>query len=106
MAIHICLIGALLFNIYLNVTTICHTYILYDIILIPDDCSEVYFDINLSLSFITAIYAGQLVILLSYSLLKLLFLLWSIITRSSSSTSTKINHRHNNCSYHLLQYLN
>ncbi|KAH9415366.1 hypothetical protein DERP_012662 [Dermatophagoides pteronyssinus] len=115
MAIHICLIGALLFNIYLNITTICHTYILYDFLLVPDDCSEVYFDINLSLSFIIAIYAGQLVILLSYSLLKLLILLWSLIinnnktTNATNNSTIKLsslnnnnNSRYNNCSYHLI----
>ncbi|KAH7638804.1 hypothetical protein HUG17_2837 [Dermatophagoides farinae] len=92
LASHVCLIFALLFDIYLNITTICHTtYTFNDIILIPDDCSEVYFDINLSLSFITAIYAGQLVILLSYSLLKLLLLLLSTTRTSSSPLPSSLN---------------
>lgn len=34
----------LYYFVYLSVTTICHTYIQFDLILVPDDCSEIYFD--------------------------------------------------------------
>lgn len=35
---------ALIFGMYLSVTTICHTVLQFDMILVPDDCSEIYFD--------------------------------------------------------------
>lgn len=34
----------LYYFVYLSITTICHTYIQFDLILVPDDCSEIYFD--------------------------------------------------------------
>lgn len=42
----ICSISALLFGGYLNLTTLCHTYHWAWGILIPDDCSEAYYDIK------------------------------------------------------------
>ena len=40
------IICALILGMYLSLTTICHTYLQFDFLLIPDDCSEIYFDIK------------------------------------------------------------
>lgn len=40
----ISIVCALIFGIYLNVTTICHTNLKFNFFLVPDDCSEIYFD--------------------------------------------------------------
>ncbi|KAF7490448.1 hypothetical protein SSS_07039 [Sarcoptes scabiei] len=81
------IISSLIYGIYLNVTTICHTQIKFDFLLVPDDCSEVYLNFNLSLSFACALYSLILVIPLLNSLLKNLSRLYRIIVR---------DHRDNN----------
>lgn len=35
---------ALIYGSQLTLTTICHSRIAYDLVLVPDDCSEVYVD--------------------------------------------------------------
>lgn len=65
---------ALIFGSYLSVTTICHTF-QFGVVLVPDDCSEIYFDANLSISFVSALYAGMLACVILYSSLKLLYTL-------------------------------
>ncbi|CAG9834932.1 unnamed protein product [Diabrotica balteata] len=50
-------IGALLYSSNLTLTSVCHPFILYKTILLPDDCSEVYKLFELGLSFVSAIYS-------------------------------------------------
>lgn len=57
-------IGALLYSSNLTLTSVCHPFILYKTILLPDDCSEVYELFELGLSFVSAIYSLVIAFLL------------------------------------------
>ncbi|KAJ8918636.1 hypothetical protein NQ315_013142 [Exocentrus adspersus] len=48
---------ALLYSSNLTLTSVCHPFILYKTVLLPDDCSDVYQLFELSLSFVSAVYS-------------------------------------------------
>lgn len=49
----------------LILTTVCHPFKVYgDLILLPDDCSDVYFDVVYALTFVTALYCLLIMIFL------------------------------------------
>ncbi|KAJ3643738.1 hypothetical protein Zmor_026430 [Zophobas morio] len=50
-------IASLLYSSNLTLTSVCHPFIVYKSILLPDDCSDVYQQFELGLSFVAAIYS-------------------------------------------------
>ncbi|XP_060528868.1 palmitoyltransferase ZDHHC23-B [Cylas formicarius] len=50
-------IAALLYSSNLTLTSVCHPFEFYKTILLPDDCSDVYFQFELGLSFVSALYS-------------------------------------------------
>ncbi|XP_012285674.1 palmitoyltransferase ZDHHC23 [Orussus abietinus] len=48
---------AFIYGSYLTITSVCHPFILIGTILLPDDCSEVYYQLDLALCFVSAIYS-------------------------------------------------
>ncbi|XP_054168911.1 uncharacterized protein LOC128966123 [Oppia nitens] len=68
---------ALIYGSQLTLTTICHSSLMYQTILIPEDCSDVYFDSDIKLCFVSSIYslliAACIILCLSKSLIKLWF---------------------------------
>lgn len=64
----ICTFVALIYSSMLTLTSVCHPF-KFVFVLLPDDCSDVYQQIEMSLSFVTAIY----------SLLLAAFILWQLI---------------------------
>ncbi|KAL1497822.1 hypothetical protein ABEB36_008716 [Hypothenemus hampei] len=55
---------ALLYSSNLTLTSVCHPFEFAKSILLPDDCSEVYYQFELGLSFVSAIYSILVAILL------------------------------------------
>jgi palmitoyltransferase len=51
---------ALVYESHLTMTTICHPVLVYNTVLVPDDCSDVYGDFHVSLCFVSAVYALEL----------------------------------------------
>ncbi|KAF5303841.1 hypothetical protein FQR65_LT08098 [Abscondita terminalis] len=58
----------LLYNANLTLTTVCHPFLMYNVILLPDDCSEVYEQFEYSLCFVGGVYSMCIGILLILSL--------------------------------------
>ncbi|XP_052739519.1 palmitoyltransferase ZDHHC23 [Bicyclus anynana] len=48
--------ATLLYGTNLGLTTICQPFVLYDNILLPEDCTDVYYDFNLAISFVACVY--------------------------------------------------
>lgn len=67
-------IAALLYSSNLTLTSVCHPFEFYKTILLPDDCSDVYYQFELALSFVSAIYSIAIAILLTVILLQQIFL--------------------------------
>lgn len=63
----------LVFGANLGLTTVCHPYIFYKSILMPEDCSDVYFEFELALCFVASIYS------LGYALIMILIILHQVI---------------------------
>ncbi|XP_018568652.1 palmitoyltransferase ZDHHC23 isoform X2 [Anoplophora glabripennis] len=55
---------ALLYSSNLTLTSVCHPFVLYKTILLPDDCSDVYKLFELGISFVSALYSLLLAVLL------------------------------------------
>ncbi|KAF7272023.1 zinc finger DHHC-type palmitoyltransferase GABPI [Rhynchophorus ferrugineus] len=66
---------ALLYSSNLTLTSVCHPFRFYKAILLPDDCSDVYYQFELSLSFVSAIYSLILAAILLMLLLQQLMLI-------------------------------
>ncbi|KAL3269286.1 hypothetical protein HHI36_008361 [Cryptolaemus montrouzieri] len=56
--------AALLYSSNLTLTSVCHPFKLYETILLPDDCSEVYQEFELGISFVSAIYSIILAVII------------------------------------------
>ncbi|KAH1009697.1 hypothetical protein HUJ04_002016 [Dendroctonus ponderosae] len=68
-------IAALLYSSNLTLTSVCHPYEFFKTILLPDDCSDVYFQFELGLSFVSAVYSILIAILLWLILMQQMFLI-------------------------------
>nr|CAD7586058.1 unnamed protein product [Timema genevievae] len=55
---------ALVYGAILTLTTVCHPIFFMDVILLPDDCSDVYHDFQIALCFVSAVYCLVLATLL------------------------------------------
>nr|CAD7439911.1 unnamed protein product [Timema bartmani] len=55
---------ALVYGAILTLTTVCHPVFFMDVILLPDDCSDVYHDFQIALCFVSAVYCLVLATLL------------------------------------------
>ncbi|CAH0555689.1 unnamed protein product [Brassicogethes aeneus] len=64
-----CASVSLFYSSNLTLTSVCHPFTLYKTILLPDDCSDVYHQFELGLSFVAALYS----IFIAVCLLILLF---------------------------------
>ncbi|XP_018324777.1 palmitoyltransferase ZDHHC23 [Agrilus planipennis] len=62
-------LSALVYSSNLTLTTICHPFNFYKTILLPDDCSEVYEDYELALSFVSAVYSLLITVYILYLLI-------------------------------------
>jgi palmitoyltransferase len=74
-------IASLLYSSNLTLTSVCHPFIFYKTILLPDDCSDVYQQFELGLSFVAALYSLGLAVML------LLLFLHQILLVSLGMTS-------------------
>ncbi|CAH1646607.1 unnamed protein product [Spodoptera littoralis] len=54
---HIFAFATLLLGTNLGLTTVCQPFILYEPILMPLDCEDIYYDFNMSISFVACVYA-------------------------------------------------
>lgn len=59
-------ISALLYSTNLTLTTVCRPFIVFETILLPDDCSEVYDQYDMALCFTSAIYSSLMALYLLY----------------------------------------
>ncbi|GLV35961.1 beta4GalNAcTB pilot [Carabus blaptoides fortunei] len=62
-------IASLLYSSNLTLTTVCHPFTVFETVLLPDDCSEVYEQYDMALCFVSAIY----------SILIAAYLLWILL---------------------------
>ncbi|EFA10318.2 palmitoyltransferase ZDHHC23 [Tribolium castaneum] len=74
-------IASLVYSSNLTLTSVCHPFIFYKTILLPDDCSDVYQQFELGLSFVSALYSLGLATIL------LILLLHQILLVSVGLTS-------------------
>ncbi|XP_044754708.1 palmitoyltransferase ZDHHC23-B [Coccinella septempunctata] len=73
--------AALLYSSNLTLTSVCHPFKLYETILLPDDCSEVYQAFELGISFVSAIYSIALAVIILIILMQQIFLVSIGLTR-------------------------
>ncbi|KAK9880035.1 hypothetical protein WA026_008550 [Henosepilachna vigintioctopunctata] len=73
--------AALLYSSNLTLTSVCHPFELYETILLPDDCSEVYQAFELGISFVSAIYSMILAVIVLILLLQQILLVSIGLTR-------------------------
>ncbi|CAB0033951.1 unnamed protein product [Trichogramma brassicae] len=74
----ICLFSSAVAFIYgsnLAITSVCHPFLFAFGILLPDDCSDVYFQYDMALCFVSSIYSLLIGLVLSYYFFKHLWLL-------------------------------
>ncbi|PZC83737.1 hypothetical protein B5X24_HaOG207264 [Helicoverpa armigera] len=56
--------ATLLFGTNLGLTTVCQPYIFFGVILMPQDCDDMYYDFNSTICFVTCVYAlGYLLVI-------------------------------------------
>ncbi|CAB3373372.1 Hypothetical predicted protein [Cloeon dipterum] len=65
---------ALFLYSYLVLTTACHPFLLMDSILVPDDCSDVFYDFYIALCFVGGAYSFIVAVILSIAIVRHLFL--------------------------------
>ncbi|XP_019870371.1 palmitoyltransferase ZDHHC23 [Aethina tumida] len=65
-----CATASLLYSSNLTLTSVCHPFTLYKTILLPDDCSDVYQQFELGLSFVAALYSLFIAVILLILLLQ------------------------------------
>ncbi|XP_050310952.1 LOW QUALITY PROTEIN: palmitoyltransferase ZDHHC23 [Anthonomus grandis grandis] len=68
-------IAALLYSSNLTLTSVCHPFEFFKTILLPDDCSDVYYQFELGLSFVSAIYSILIAVCLSFILFQQIMLI-------------------------------
>lgn len=56
--------ASLLYSSNLTLTSVCHPFVFYKTILLPDDCSEVYEQFDLGVSFVSAVYSIVLAVII------------------------------------------
>ncbi|XP_059472856.1 palmitoyltransferase ZDHHC23-B [Neocloeon triangulifer] len=66
--------AALIINSYLVLTTACHPFMFYNFILVPDDCSDVYYDYNIAICFVSGVYSLILAIIIFAAFLRQIYL--------------------------------
>ncbi|XP_075974658.1 zinc finger DHHC-type palmitoyltransferase GABPI [Anticarsia gemmatalis] len=52
----VCAFATLFFGTNLGLTTVCHPFIFYGVILMPEDCDDVYYEFDLALCFVSCVY--------------------------------------------------
>ncbi|KAI4460538.1 zinc finger dhhc domain containing protein [Holotrichia oblita] len=86
-------IAALLYGCNLTLTTVCHPFEWFAIILLPDDCTEAYDLFELSLSFVSGLYtlgiATYLSILLIHRITLIMF--YTLFSQSQHNRKTQDN---------------
>ncbi|CAG9760137.1 unnamed protein product [Ceutorhynchus assimilis] len=67
-------VTALLYSSNLTLTSVCHPFEFIKTILLPDDCSDVYYQFELGLAFVSAIYSIMVALLLLLVLMQQMLL--------------------------------
>ncbi|XP_063240353.1 palmitoyltransferase ZDHHC23-B isoform X2 [Bacillus rossius redtenbacheri] len=57
-------VASLAYGAVLTLTTVCHPFFFMELVLLPDDCSDVYHDSQMALCFVSALYCLLLAVLL------------------------------------------
>ncbi|KAK4875881.1 hypothetical protein RN001_012303 [Aquatica leii] len=97
---------SLLYNANLTLTTVCHPFVIYKTILLPDDCSEVYEQFEYSLCFSAAVYSMCIAVLITFLFIYRILLisfktfrLDTICIKLSAIVPTACHHWINRCCY-------
>ncbi|XP_008558429.1 palmitoyltransferase ZDHHC23-B [Microplitis demolitor] len=95
-----CLISSTVAFIYgsnLTMTSVCHPFILIGTILLPDDCSDVYHQLDLALCFVSAVYSLIVGIIVFGYLVYHLWLLYLGTTANERRRLTSSDSHQTNC---------
>ncbi|XP_073949162.1 zinc finger DHHC-type palmitoyltransferase GABPI [Choristoneura fumiferana] len=65
--------ATLLFGTNLGLTTVCQPFIFIGTILMPEDCSDVYYQMDLAICFVSSVYGVGYVLIIALVLLKQIF---------------------------------
>ncbi|XP_077293409.1 zinc finger DHHC-type palmitoyltransferase GABPI isoform X2 [Arctopsyche grandis] len=62
--------AALFYGSNLTLTTVCHPFIFYKTILLPDDCSDVYYEYTMAICFVCGLYSLIIALLILWFFIK------------------------------------
>ncbi|XP_077276806.1 zinc finger DHHC-type palmitoyltransferase GABPI [Temnothorax americanus] len=80
---------AFMYGSNLTMTSVCHPFILIGTVLLPDDCSDVYHQLDIALCFVSALYSFLVGLMLFCYLIYHLWLLYNGTTSNERRLDTK-----------------